>query len=50
MAPATYVAKDGLVGQSMGREAIGLVKAQCPRVGKWEGNEVGVGMGGREPS
>jgi hypothetical protein len=33
---------------SMGREAIGLVKDQFPRVGEFEGSEVGVGGGVRE--
>jgi hypothetical protein len=50
MAPAAYVAEDGLVGQQW--EERPLVKALCPSVGECEGQEVGVGglvrMGRRE--
>jgi hypothetical protein len=42
MAPATYVAEDGLCLASMGREVVGPVKAQCPSV---EDARAG-GMGG----
>ena len=42
MAPAAYVAKDGLWDIS-GRRALGTVKVRCPSVGEWKCREVGVG-------
>jgi hypothetical protein len=42
MAPATYIAEDSLV-YSVEGEALGLVKALCPSVGKCQGQEAGVG-------
>jgi len=36
MAPAGYVAEDGLLA-SMGGEALGPKKAQCPSVGEGQG-------------
>ena len=38
-----YVTEDGLVGLSMGGEALGLSKILCPSIGKCQGQEVGVG-------
>jgi hypothetical protein len=38
MAPAAYVAEDGLRG-----EALGQVTTECPRVGECQVDEVGVG-------
>jgi hypothetical protein len=44
MAPATYVAENGLVGRSsVGGEALGPVKVRCPSVGECQGEEAGVG-------
>jgi hypothetical protein len=45
MAPAAYVGEDGLVGHqwaSMEGKALGPVKAQCPSIGKFEGEDAGV--------
>ena len=42
MAPAAYVAVDGLVGHQW-EETLGPVKALCPSVGERQGQEAGVG-------
>jgi hypothetical protein len=50
MAPAAYVAEDGLVGASMGEEALCPVKVQCSIVGECQGREAGVsGLVGEHP-
>ena len=43
MAPAVYVAKDGLCGASVGGEALGPVKARYLSVGECKGREAEVG-------
>ena len=43
MAHAAHVAEDGLICDSVGEEALGLVKAQCISVGECQYSEVGVG-------
>ena len=43
MAPAAYVAEDGLVGHQWEEKALGPVKALCPSVGECQGQEAGVG-------
>jgi hypothetical protein len=43
MAPATYVAEDGLVGHLFGGEALGSVKDRCTSVGECQGKEAGSG-------
>ena len=48
MAPAAYVAEDGLVWHQREERPFGPVKAQCPSVGKFQGSEVGVGRWGGE--
>jgi hypothetical protein len=41
MAPASYVAEDGIFGASMGGQALDLGKAQCSSVGECQGMWVG---------
>jgi hypothetical protein len=44
MAPAAYVAEDGLVGhQWEKKEPLGLVKVLCPSIGECQSQEAGVG-------
>jgi hypothetical protein len=43
MAPAAFVAEDGLVGHQWEEKALGPVKALCPSVGECQGQEAGVG-------
>ena len=43
MAPAAYVAEDGLFWTSMRGESLGRVEVRCSSVGKCLGGEVGVG-------
>jgi hypothetical protein len=43
MAPAKYVAEDGLVGHQWEEESLGLMKALCHSVGDFQGQEAGVG-------
>jgi hypothetical protein len=43
MPPAAYVAEDWPYLASMGDEALGSVKVQCPSLGECQGGEVGVG-------
>ena len=50
MALAAYVAEIGLVGVSMGGEALSPVKTLCPRIGEWQGQEVGEGEFGSSGS
>ena len=49
MAPAAYVAEDGLVRYQC-EKSLGPVKAQCPNVGEWQAGEVGMGEWGGAPS
>jgi hypothetical protein len=42
MAPAAYIAEDGLVGHQR-EEALGPVKVLCPSIGECQGQERGVG-------
>lgn len=41
LAPAEYGAEDGPCWASMGREACGPVKTQCPSEGECQGREAG---------
>jgi hypothetical protein len=43
MAPAAYVAEDGLVRHQWGGEVFGPVKARCPSVRECQDREMGLG-------
>jgi hypothetical protein len=43
IAPATYVAEDGLVGHQWEERPLGPVKALCPSVEEYQDREAGVG-------
>jgi hypothetical protein len=40
---AAYVAEDGLVGHHWEKRHLGLAKIICPKTGKYQGQEAGVG-------
>jgi hypothetical protein len=44
---AAYVSEDGLVGHHWKERPIGLANFICPSTGEHQGQEVGVGGGGR---
>jgi hypothetical protein len=44
---AAYVAEDGLVGHHWEKRPLGLANFICPSTGEHQGQEVGVGWGGR---
>jgi hypothetical protein len=45
MAPAAYVAEDGLVGNQLEKKDLGPMKAQRSSVREWQGREAGEGWG-----